>query len=142
MSAQDRWIGIPILLNHEDFLCIEKQFTRLGIHYRHKAVTTRMGPEGGDHMYEIHVTEGHAPASAQLFRHFLQISDPGSVPPFSGACPACGEEVNEAWVCPSCELSFRPEYEEKAPWLSSSDVTADSMIRNHGFDPGPSFMQV
>ena len=117
MSYEDKWIEIPILLDHEDYLRIEKYFTRLGIKYQGKPVTTRVGITGADHSYSVYVTEDHVPASALVFRHFLDIQDPASEEPFTGACPACGERIVDAWTCPSCEISFRGEYDEDSPMV-------------------------
>jgi rubredoxin len=115
MPVENKWIEIPLLLNYEDFINIEKHFTHLGIHFRSKTVITSIGPEGAEHAYSIFVPMAHAKAAALAFRHFMNITDPGSGQPFSGNCPACGEQINNAWVCPSCEISFSGGYKEDDP---------------------------
>ena len=115
MPDENKWIEVPILLNYEDFLSIEKHFTRLGINFQGKPVTTRVGITGADHSYSVYVTEAHAQASALMFRQFLNINDPASEQPFTGTCPACGKEIVGDWACPSCEISFRGEYDENSP---------------------------
>jgi len=115
MPGKIKWIEIPVLLNYEDFLSIEKQFTHLGINYQGKPVTTRVDTTGADHSYAVHVTEAHARAAALVFRHFLEIVDPATEQPFTGVCPACGERIDGAWICPSCNISFRGGCEEDSP---------------------------
>lgn len=117
MPDETKWIEIPVLLNHEDYLSIEKQFTHLGIEYQGRPVTTRVGITGADHSYSVYVTEDQVSACALLFRHFLDIQDPASEQPYTGDCPACGEQIVDAWTCPSCEISFRGEYDEDSPMI-------------------------
>ena len=115
MNSENKWIEIPMLLNYEEFLHIEKHLTHLGINYESKTVTTRVNQMGAEHSYSVYVAEEHAPAAAIAFRHFLDINDPAGEQPFTGTCPACGERITGVWTCPSCEISFRPGYDKDDP---------------------------
>lgn len=106
------WLGIPIILNHEEFLAIEEHFIRLGIEYQSKTMETRTSLVSSTLHHSFFVLGTHASAAAIVLRNILDIDDPATEQPFHGSCPACGENVNGAWACPSCEINFRGGYDK------------------------------
>jgi len=121
------WVGVPIILSHEEFLAIEEHFIRLGIDYQSKTIESRSGYISAELLHSFLVPEAHATASAIVIRNVLDIEDPATQQPFQGECPACGEHVTGAWECSSCEINFRGEFKE-------SDEIIEFLRRYGGFE--------
>jgi len=120
MSDTLKWIEIPLSLDLDECNSLEAHFARLGIRYRKQVVERSWRAAAGDFSGNLHhffVTEEHGKAAAIFFQHYLDIENPDTAVPFSGTCPACGAAVGGAWTCPTCEISFRGEYDENHPMV-------------------------
>jgi hypothetical protein len=72
----------------------------------------------------VRVITGHVGTAARVLGKLFEVEDPEAALPYDGPCPACEEPVEEVWVCPSCELSFKPHVNPRDPMLL--------FLREHG----------
>jgi len=108
-------IDIPIYLDDDEYHAVKEHFHNLGVHYESVPLAWRDSPRSVARRWTVSVPEDHARAAALVVRNVLEIDDPATMEPFSGPCPACGEEVAGALVCPSCEIDFLGEFDEESP---------------------------
>lgn len=125
MPRKETWIEIPLVINEGEFMLIAQHFSRFGIRFKDKVKVVEVAGKFETHKFRtIRVPEEQVKAAALVYRNALEIDDPATFEPLTGECPACGEQVDGAWECPSCEINYRGQYTEDSPIVL--------FIREHG----------
>jgi hypothetical protein len=124
VNVADDWIEIPGMLGEQQAIAVIAALREAGIEWRRSTATTGVGRAAGIVRHVIHVPVASGRAAARAVCDALGLEDPERAQPFTGECPSCGQQVTEAWECPSCELGFRCPFDAKDPTIM--------FVREHG----------
>ena len=129
------WIEVPELLDVTALAELTVALRAVGIEFEHRSLTTGVSLNGSSmsgeqrnlaghpteqHAYSLYVRPEHVRGAAMILRAYFEIFDPEDDVPFSGDCPACSENLIEAWACTECDLGFRSPVDlddRLLPWL-------------------------
>ena len=89
----------------EEATDIAGMLAEAGILYKKSGVTTSVTTRGGTTEYLLFVDNEHLAQAIEIIRSYYGLIE-GGAEPFTGNCPACDVEVENATECPECGLAL------------------------------------
>lgn len=124
MSDAAEWVQLPAMFDDANHAELAAAFDAAGVEHQSRSMVFDEGTPKAAARHLVRVHAVHARPAARVLRELFGLADPESEPAFTGDCPACGEAVENAETCPSCELNLAA--------TGSGDDPMLAFVQQHG----------